>query len=418
MNIFAIDLGNKRIKMKSERGEYSYPSSYLNAEQVVTGGLGSEIIEQNYHFQTIQDSTNSFIWGPNLEIYNLPERMIDTYARSGRMKQKKTIRIFEFALGRLAMDFPEAFESPLVVHLTLGLSITDMHQESDTIDVLKKLAVGQHQIIIGGRVVTIIIPSEEFLSIIPQYMGTVLNLAFDQDYQRNRRFSDGRIGVIDIGGGTILINRSVALNPSPIGDERFEGIQNLIKEIGRRINSTKSFLIEEMLRSVDSEGNYVYPPNSNVQDSKNVSPIVEGEIERYTRFTVAPLVTENFPDIEEVDFIIVTGGGASLLAKEALKDEIGEEYFSRLLFLNESEFANVRGFYKGGYLKWHSSNEELAVEARREKPAELQESQPRDVIVPPIRNTETSMDRELLEAQQKLQALQSEIDGVQIEFED
>ena len=27
-------------------------------------------------------------------------------------------------------------------------------------------------------------------------------------------------------------------------------------------------------------------------------------------------------------------------AKEALKDEIGEEYFSRLLFLNESEFAN------------------------------------------------------------------------------
>lgn len=139
-------------------------------------------------------------------------------------------------------------------------------------------------------------------------------------------------------------------------------------------------------------------------------------IERYTRFTVAPLVTENFPDIEEVDFIVVTGGGASLLAKEALKDEIGEEYFSRLLFLNESEFANVRGFYKGGYLKWHSSNEELAVEARREKPAELQESQTRDVIVPPIRNTETSMDRELLEAQQKLQALQSEIDGVQIEL--
>jgi len=34
MNIFAIDLGNKRIKMKSERGEYNYPSSYLNAEQV------------------------------------------------------------------------------------------------------------------------------------------------------------------------------------------------------------------------------------------------------------------------------------------------------------------------------------------------------------------------------------------------
>ena len=60
-------------------------------------------------------------------------------------------------------------------------------------------------------------------------------------YQRNRRFSDGRIGVIDIGGGTILINRSVALNPSPIGDERFEGIQNLIKEIDPLLQCLENF---------------------------------------------------------------------------------------------------------------------------------------------------------------------------------
>lgn len=46
MNIFAIDLGNKRIKMKSERGEYSYPSSYLNAEQVVTGGLVVKLLNK------------------------------------------------------------------------------------------------------------------------------------------------------------------------------------------------------------------------------------------------------------------------------------------------------------------------------------------------------------------------------------
>lgn len=424
MNIFAIDLGNKRIKMKSEKGEYSYPSSYLNAEQVATGGLGSESIEQNFVFKIPQDGKNSFIWGPNLEVYNLPERMIDTYARSGRMKQKKAIRILEFALGRLAMDYPEAYESPLVVHLTLGLSITDMHEESDTIDVPKKLAIGQHQILIDGRVLTIIIPTEEFLSIIPQYMGTVLNLAFDEEYQRNQRFSDGKIGVIDIGGGTILINRSVGLNPSPNGDERFEGIQNLIKEIGRRINSTKPFLIEQMLRSADDKGNYNYRPNSNGQDSRDITSVVRGEIERYTRFTVAPLVTENFPDIEEIDFIVVTGGGASLLAKEALKDEIGEEYFERLFFLNESEFANVRGFYKGGYLKWHISNDDsLQIKNSLEK---VQTSltnfeafqDEKELVIPSNETINTLRSQEVLEAQKKLQALESEIEGIKLEFED
>ncbi|WP_442773606.1 Alp7A family actin-like protein [Lactococcus hircilactis] len=355
MNTFAIDLGNKRIKMKSERGEYSYPSSYLNAEQVAQGGLGSLEKEDNFYFSLPSDSENSFIWGPHLEVYNLPERLIDTYARTGRMKQKKAIRILEFALGRLAMDYEESYESPLVVHLTLGLSITDLHKESDTVNILKSLAVGQHQIKINHKLVTVLIPSEEFLSIIPQYMGTVLNLAFTQDYKRDVRYSDGRIGVMDIGGGTILVNRSVALNPSPLGDERFEGVQNLIKEIGRRINSTKTFLIEQMLRSSQDTGKYIYRPSANQADIRDITTIVKSEIERYTRFTIAPLITENFPDIEELDFIVLTGGGASLLSKEALLDEIGDEYFERLLFPKESEFANVRGFYKGGMLKWRST---------------------------------------------------------------
>lgn len=406
MNTFAIDLGNKRIKMKSERGEYSYPSSYLNAEQVAKGGLGSLKRNENYQFQLPSDFENSFLWGPHLEVYNLPERLIDTYGRSGRMKQKKAMRILEFALGRLAMDYPESYESPLVVHLTLGLSITDLHKESDTVQILKKLAIGQHQLMINNKRVTILIPSEEFLSIIPQYMGTVLNLAFTSDYQRDARFSEGRIGVMDIGGGTILINRSIALNPSPLGDERFEGVQNLIKEIGRRINSTKPFLIEQMLRSVDEEGHYIYRPTANETDIKDISPIVASEIDRYTRFTIAPLITENFPDLEKIDTIVVTGGGAALLSKEALLDEIGEAYFGRLLFASEAEFANVRGFYKGGHLKWRLSEiSDFKIEvpvdsAPQEKDIQEEKRFPK---------VEDEKQRQIREAQESLAALKSEI---------
>lgn len=356
MNIFAIDLGNKRIKMKSERGEYSYPSAYLNAESVASGGLGSLGNEENYYFQLEEDKVNRFVWGPNLEVYNLPEKMIDTYGRSGRMKQKKAVRILEFALGRLALDYPESYESPLIVHLSLGLSITDLHEGSDTVNILKHLAIGEHQINIDGKLVTILIPSEDFISIIPQYMGTVLDLAFDDGLQRVSRFSEGKIGVIDIGGGTILVNRSVNLNPSPVGDERFEGIQTLIKDIGRKINSTKSFLIESLLRSTKNEDNYIYRPSANDLDIRDITSVVQSEIERYTRFTVAPLISENFPDIEEIDCLVMTGGGASLISKAALQDEIGEEYYKHLYFVEDSEFSNVRGFYKGGVLKWRNSD--------------------------------------------------------------
>ncbi len=195
-------------------------------------------------------------------------------------------------------------------------------------------------------------------------------------------------------------------------------IEQLRKDI--KISNSK----KEMLRSADDKGNYNYRPNSNRQDSKDITSVVRGEIERYTRFTVAPLVTENFPDIEEIDFIVVTGGGASLLAKEALKDEIGEEYFERLFFLNESEFANVRGFYKGGYLKWHISNDDsLQIKNSLEK---VQTSltnfeafqDEKELVIPSNETINTLRSQEVLEAQKKLQALESEIEGIKLEFED
>lgn len=415
MNIFAIDLGNKRIKMKSERGEYSYPSAYLNAEQVASGGLGSLKNEDNYYFQLEDDFINSFVWGPHLEVYNLPEKMIDTYGRSGRMKQRKATRILEFALGRLALDYPESYETPLVVHLTLGLSITDFHKDAGIVNILKELAIGEHRIKINNRQVNILIPSESFISIIPQYMGTVLNLAFDNQLQRNLRFSEGVLGVVDIGGGTILVNRSVGLNPSPNGDERFEGIQTLIKTIGHKINSTKSFLIEALLRSSEKEGSYIYCPNANNLDVRDITSVVQEEVERYTRFTVAPLISENFPDIEEVNSIVITGGGANLLDKEALQDEIGEEYYGHLYFMKEPEFANVRGFYKGGFLKWCVSEDEQKQEkeGNTKKPSTVLETS----LINPIENditknninSNSERNKKIIEAQKKFEELKTAI---------
>lgn len=355
MNLFAIDLGNKKIKMKSNRAEYSYPASYLTTDFLSPDSLSAhKHIHENQIYRLGEGYGPGFVWGEALEIYNLPEKMIDTYARSKRMKQKKTQRLLEFALGRLALDYEGEYseETPLVVHVMLGAPITDMHKESGTLELLKTLLIGQHHLQVNGQDIWLEIPSEEYISIIPQYMGTLFNLAFDEDLNPVETYIEGRLGIVDIGGGTILVNSANALNLSPGGMEKFYGTQTLIKDISSSINSTKPFLIEKMLQEGSGSKGYFYKTNRSIKGTKDVTENVKAAIDRYTRFTVAPLITENFPDIEDFDCIVVTGGGSILLSKEALLDEIGEEYFEALVFVEEPERANVRGFYKAGLIKW------------------------------------------------------------------
>lgn len=408
MNIFAIDLGNKRIKMKSDRGEYVYPASYLNAETITTGGLGDLTIANNQVYAMDNDGDNQFIWGTELEAYNLPEKMIDTYARSGRMKQKKAKRILEFALGRLAFDYKESRTKPLTINLMLGVPITDMHRDSETIDLLKTLMIGRHYIRVNDEELIVEIPSEDYISIIPQYMGTVLNLAFDEALHPVETYTNGRIGILDIGGGTILVNTSNRMNPSPIGEERFEGVQTLIKSIAQKINSTKTFKIENLIRHKTEEDRYIYRPNRNQADSRDITDIVEKSLENYTRFTVAPLITEFFPDIEEADFIVITGGGANVLDKSALLDEIGKDYFERLLFMEESEMANVRGFYKGALLTWSTPREQSTPATQK---GEITKTKPTHSEKPssdPIKENKTYSDQ-LKKVQENLKKLKEEI---------
>lgn len=359
MNIFAIDLGNRRVKMKSDRGEYNYPASYLSAAHVGIRGISGIMAEDNFCYELEEDGAHRFVWGPDLGIYNLSEKIIDSYARSGRMKQKKAQRLLKFALGRLALDYKEAQGKHLIVHLMLGVPITDLHQESETIEILKNLVVGRHSIQIDDETIMVEIPSENHVSIVPQYMGTVMEMAFNDKMERVEAYSKGRIGLVDIGGGTILINSANYMTPSPVGSESFEGVNVVIKDVASKVNSTKTFLIEQALRDGNSVTGYMYRPNRNEADVRDITKIVESVIETYTRFTLAPLITSSFPDLEEVDAIVLTGGGVNVISRDILLDEMGEEYVSRLVFAENAEQANVRGFYKGAYLLWDESKEYL-----------------------------------------------------------
>ncbi|AYG00592.1 ParM/StbA family protein [Lactococcus allomyrinae] len=352
--IFSIDLGNSLIKMKSDRGEYIYPASYLPMKYV---GEVQLIMGENYIFQSLgeNDDKECYIWGPKLENYHLPEKVINTYARSYRLEQKKVIRILEFALGRLAMDYNETDSEHIVVHLALGLSVTSIN-EIKTLSFLKKSLIGCHQFLINGKEIHLEIPSEEYILFFPQYMGSIYSISSDEDFKEIEMYGESKIGVVDIGGGTLLANSCVQTIPSPIEEERFSGIQLIVKEISHRINSTRNLIIEKMLRETKDSDNYLYSPSSNENDTKDITSIVEETINQYTRFVIAPFVTECFPDIEDIRSIVLTGGGANIISKESLRDEIGADYFKRLVFVENSELLNVRGLYKKARIIWEEVN--------------------------------------------------------------
>lgn len=193
-----------------------------------------------------------------------------------------------------------------------------------------------------------------------------------------------------------------------MGAERFEGVQTLIKRIAEKINSTKLFTIERLLREGSTSGNYIYRPSRNTSDLRDISSLVQKAIEDYTRFTVAPLVTENFPDIEDADFIVMTGGGANIIDKAALLDEIGQEYFDRLVFITSSELANVRGFYKYAVLIWNGSREVQSPER-----VETVISVPSQAVVAeetPVSTPNQDYSNQLKQVQDNLKRLREEID--------
>lgn len=89
------------------------------------------------------------------------------------------------------------------------------------------------------------VPSETYISIVSQYMSTVMELAFDNSIHRVAAYTKGRFGIIDVGGETILVNSTIYMMPFPIGSESFEGVNILIKEIGLESTPQKYLLLNK-----------------------------------------------------------------------------------------------------------------------------------------------------------------------------
>ena len=136
--------------------------------------------------------------------YTLIEYLADTIMYGNRYNSEAFKLLANFALGLLASDFRIANNQVLEVVVTAGLPTGD-YADQERLRSLLKVLEGQHQVTIDDQIVTVRVRK---VYILPQPIGTLYNeLLDDQGFIKNKALLDEKVGIVDVGGGTILLIR-------------------------------------------------------------------------------------------------------------------------------------------------------------------------------------------------------------------
>jgi plasmid segregation protein ParM len=349
MELFALDLGNKQTKIKSSKKIKVLPSRFVEASKYGNRELLSFAKTEQKDirdFESNRDSGYTYVWGAELD--EDTARPIDTIGFGKERYMKREFKLLvDFALAELALDFPQAQNSILEVAVVTGVPTSD-YTQNETLNALEKAIKGDHNVIVDGKSLNIRVKT---LFVLPQPTGTILNnIADDKGQLLDNPIINASVGVVDIGGGTLLIDLFKKMNMDTENREQlplgvytlYKSIENELKSKGYEINT---YEIENCVRFGNNNEKYYWSPDQ-VQ-TIDITDIVMKQREKFTR-EVATEVKTAYKDFKRMQTILITGGGANLLIKETFSNEIGigiEQY------IENSEFANVLGFYKYGLME-------------------------------------------------------------------
>lgn len=350
MEIFSLDLGNKQTKLKSSKKEYVLPSSFMNLNDS-SENIGWENQTLKNHIFKVPFDSSSYIWGK--DVYNLgkDDYLINTIAYSNRYKKEPYKLLANFALGVLARDFIKKDDNKAIdVALVVGLPTDDYHNDSDKQNV-RDIFNEQHQITVDGKKYVVNVKE---LYILPQPVGTLYDQLLDSGaYIKNEDLQKEKVGIVDIGGGTVLIDTLINFGLSNKNRNQFDnGIDDLYESIKNRINGSRVsiFKVENSLRNGTKNGSFTYEFSK--EHVENITEIVKEEINLFTNRVITQ-INSTFKDMESIDTLLFTGGGSSLVNENMIKKE-----FKNANFVDDTELANVRGFYKFGLTQKLEDNNE------------------------------------------------------------
>lgn len=349
LELFAIDLGNRQVKLKSEKATKVLPSYYVDVEEYgqrnVLELVKNEEKSTTSDYKSSRDDAFTYVWGTGLDVGR--KHVTDTINFTKRYDSRVFKVLADLALAELAKDYKEATDGCLDVVVVTGVP-TNEYGEEETFKHIKEALTGAHTVEIDG--VPHIVKVHD-VYILMQPVGTAVDVMVDDDgiIIEENDIEDGYVGIVDIGGGTILIDAFEKMNLDTSNREQLEdGSHKLFTRIRNRVNDNKDghriteHEVERIVRDGSKNELYYWSPNG--RDNINISKIVKEERERYTRKVVQSVKTA-FKSMSRMRKIYVTGGTANLLNQVEFKSEIPIAEF-----IKDSETANVRGYFKYGIL--------------------------------------------------------------------
>lgn len=341
MEIFALDLGNKQTKLKSSKAEYVLPSQILNGNDLPQqlGALGNLGIKRDIQMFKTPFDDQSWAWGKDLVNLRLDDYLQDTLMYRDRYSNHAFKLLANFAIGLLATDFESAKKEIMQVAVVAGVPTEDYNNQ-EQLKTLATVLKGQHQVDIDGQTFNVKV---ETVMIVPQPIGTFYDVLLDNEGNLvKEEVLDERVGIIDIGGGTVLIDTLMNLEFDKKARKQYStGANDLYESIASRIQDNVSlYQIEKLVRAGidDKQFSYRFSKN-NILD---ITDIVEQEIRSFSARLISNL-RSTFKDIKSIDTLIVTGGTSNIIDQDMVKDT-----FEKVVFVTDAELANVRGFYKYG----------------------------------------------------------------------
>lgn len=337
MENFALDLGNKQTKLKNKENEYVLPSRFLN--QAYAPKNAGKRAKKDIHSFKIPSNTETYLWGKDVNNLHLDDYIEDTIMYDSRYSSESFKLLANFALGELAKDFEESKKGILDISVTIGLPTGDYENENNLKN-LEEVFSGQHQIEIDGETYNVRVKK---INVLPQPIGTLYSELMDKEGNiKNPNLQDEKVGIVDIGGGTILIDTILDFELSYKNRKQFDtGINDLYENIMNDIQKeTSIYQIEKLIRKGINEDSYTYKFSKNsVQD---ITSIVLNERDRFTKRLITQ-IKSTLKNLNSIDTLIFTGGGANLVNRKLINEE-----FDNALVVTNTEFANVRGFYLFG----------------------------------------------------------------------
>lgn len=338
--LYALDLGNKQTKLKSAKIEKVFPSYFVEAELYGNRSFfGSVKAERDIKdYESTNDKGVTYVWGTELD---LTVSVTDTAGFGlSRYTSREFQLLADFALAEIA--WLENTEEPVYVTVVTGLPSEDFKNAKIT-ETVAQVLKGTHTVTIGNKVVTVIVDK---LLIIPQPLGTVMDMVSDENGETiDKEFATANVGVVDIGGGTVLIDALRSMNMADDTREQLnKGAYSLFKQITTALTEDNIVLSEyELERAIRLTGGIWSPDNIQRYD---LNPWIAIQSNIYTR-RLASSIKTTYKGFGRMQQILITGGAAKLIDFEELQTSL----FGLAHIVSDPEISNVRGFYKYGKSK-------------------------------------------------------------------